>query len=88
MTRRHPTVGGKQRRVKDSPPKPQPTGMIILTCDKCSAEYMTAVEVGRFDIYKPCDCGAMIRVRGRYDGYNVFVAGSIEAVVTDDKSII
>lgn len=87
MSKRNPTIGGKARKAKDGPPKPQPTGMIILTCDECSAEYMTAVEVGQFDIYKPCDCGAMIRIRGRYDGYNVFMAGSIEAV-TDDKTII
>jgi hypothetical protein len=57
--------------------------MIIITCDSCQAQYMTQVNVGPLDLYKPCDCGAFIHVTGRYDGYNLFVGGTFETAVKE-----
>lgn len=82
MTARHPTIGGKARKAVDRPLKPQPAGLIIIACDECQTQYSSAVAVGPYDLYKPCDCGAIIHLTGRYDGYNIFPGHStIEKVV-------
>lgn len=72
MTRNNPTIGGKTRRAKDRPPNPRPAGQIIVTCDECQAVHISSVEIGWFDLYIACDCGAVIHLTGRYDGYNVY----------------
>lgn len=82
MTARTNYIGGKTRRAKDRPPKPQPAGQIIVTCDECQAQYLSAVEIGRFVLLKSCDCGAVIKLEGRYDGYNVFPGHSTIEQVT------
>jgi len=84
MTRNNPTIGGKTRSIKNNPPKPQPAGQIIVTCDECQAQYLSAVEIGPFILLKACDCGAVIKLEGRYDGYNVFPGrGTVEQVTHD-----
>lgn len=79
MTNRHPTIGGKTPRTQHAPKAD--TANLLITCDGCEAQYLTPVHVGKIDLYKPCDCGALIHVTGYYDGYAVEIyGGTVEEV--------
>ena len=82
MTKQHNhKLGGKGRAAIDRPPKPK-LGRLILACDGCGCEYLTTINVGKFDIYQVCDCGAVIHVTGHYDGYAADLSGGTIEEVT------
>jgi len=55
---------------------------MVIACQGCGSEYLTVVNLGAFDIYKPCSCGAVTHVTGRYNGSHIeMYSGSIEEVV-------
>jgi len=81
MSNHNRKVGGKTKPATNRPPKPQVSQMVIA-CHGCGSEYLTVVNLGAFDIYKPCDCGAVTHVTGRYHGSHIeMYSGSIEEVV-------
>lgn len=68
MGNRNHYTGGKGKPANVRPPKPGAPVRVLITCDECGAQYLTALMFGTNDIHKPCQCGALIHVIVNYDG--------------------
>jgi hypothetical protein len=82
MTARHPTQGGKQRRIKqERPPKPR-NAPALVPCSNCSRRNLVTLLPGNNDVSIACECGSVTTISVQHDGSGnaIILRGTIEKV--------